>query len=154
MTRQDQEFEVEYGYWIETMLNSFWRRIDVCINISLIILGTSVAASLHVDMIIGLLVALFAAINVVIQPLKKAIQANAQSDQFSDILDRMDRLSDEELSSAVKAIRNTNSDEIGILTPLAYNRAAIRLGLKPDHEYRLLNRLAGHFIGDVPESRP
>ncbi|PMJ92839.1 hypothetical protein [Vibrio sp. 10N.261.55.A7] len=151
MDRQDQEFTAEYSSCTEEMLNVFWRRIDVCINIALIMLGTSIVATFGLDIFVGFLVAFLAAINVVIQPLKKAICADAQSGRFRDIINRKHKLNDDELIEALTSVRDTNSGEIGMLKPLAYNRAAIRMGLKPNHSYTFINRIAGLFIGDTPE---
>lgn len=154
MSRADKEFQVEYSYWLEYMLYTFWRRVDVCINISLIVLGTSAVATFSISTLIGLAVALLAAINVVVQPLRKSMIACAQSAKFSQLLNDMSSLSDEELSRSMSALRETNSDVVGMLVPLAYNRAAICTDLKPTHVYTKLNKLAGHFIGDLPDSRP
>lgn len=151
MTRANNEFQVEYSFWLEHMLNTFWRRVDACINIALIVLGTSIAATLNIDIFIGLSVALLAAINVVVQPLRKAISANVQSDNYSDVLRKMRNLTDDELSSELQALKATNSDQVGAIVPLAYNRAAIRMDLTPNYPYNRLNKMVGHFIGDIPE---
>lgn len=153
MTTKISEFEIEYAYWLEDMHNAFWRRIDACINIALIILGTSVAASLNVDVFIGLAIALLAAINVVVQPLKKSLNARNQSKKYIEIMDGYDSLSPEQLREKIETYSEHSSDNVGMLTALAYNRAAIVLKLKPSKKYTFSNRLAGYFIGDLPESR-
>ncbi|MFA0085372.1 hypothetical protein [Vibrio sp. 10N.261.51.F12] len=153
MTRHDQEFQVEYAYWLEHMLNTFWRRVDACINIALIVLGTSIAATLNIDIFIGLSVAILAAINVVIQPLRKAISADTQANKYSEILATMHTLKDNELGNHIAALRETNSEQVGMLIPLAFNRAAIKMQMTPNYEYTLVNRAAGHFIGDTPTNK-
>lgn len=154
MTTKISKFDIEYTYWLEEMHDTFWRRVDVTINIALIVLGTSVAASLQLDFLVGLAVAIIAAINVVIQPLKKSLQARSQAKKFGKLLDVMDELEAKEFNEMVNINSENSSDAIGALADLAYNRAAIRLKLKPTNKYTVFHKLAGHFIGDLPESRP
>ena len=154
MTMKISEFDIEYAYWLEDMHNAFWRRIDACINITLIVLGTSVAASLSLDFAIGLSVALLAAINVVVQPLKKSLHARSQASKLSKLLDSKHTMSDETLSEILEGICEHSSDEVGMLTPLAFNQAAIILKKRPTKKYSLLNKLAGHFVGNLPASKP
>ncbi|WP_240205669.1 hypothetical protein [Vibrio sp. CyArs1] len=154
MTTKISKFDIEYSFWLEEMHYTFWRRVDASINIALIILGTSVAASLQLDFLVGLAVAILAAINVVIQPLKKSMQARSQAEKFGKLLSVMDDHEAKEFNNMVHTASEHSSDPLGAITALAFNRAAIRLGLKPNYEYTFINKLVGHFIGDLPDSRP
>lgn len=154
MTTKISKFDIEYTYWLEDMHDTFWRRIDSSINIALIVLGTSVAASLQLDLLVGLSIAIIAAINVVVQPLRKSLQARSQTEKFGKLLNVMDNTEAEEFNKMVSVNSENSSDVIGALAALAYNRTAIRLELKPNHEYTLFDKLVGRFIGDLPESRP
>lgn len=154
MTIKISEFDIQYAYWLEDMHDAFWRRVDACINIALIVLGTSVAASLSLDFAIGLSVALLAAINVVVQPLKKSIHARSQASKFSKLLDSKQSMNADVLSEKFEEISEHNSDELGMLTSLAFNQAAIILKKRPTKKYSLLNKMAGHFVGNLPASKP
>ncbi len=154
MTIKISEFDIQYAYWLEDMHDAFWRRVDACINIALIVLGTSVAASLSLDFAIGLSVALLAAINVVVQPLKKSIHARSQASKISKLLDSKHSMNADVLSEKFEEISEHSSDELGMLTSLAYNQAAIILKKRPAKKYSLLNKMAGHFIGNLPASKP
>ncbi|MFV0575975.1 MAG: hypothetical protein ACK5NC_11275 [Vibrio sp.] len=153
MNRDNQEFKLEYSYWIEKMHATFWGRVDTANNIALIILGCAVVATWEINEIIGLLVAIISAINVVIQPVKKSMIAKEQAFKFSRIITQLDTLSDAELCERMEAIADNNCDVVGMIEPLAFNRAAIVLDLVPTQKYSLLNKLAGHFIGDLPDNK-
>lgn len=153
MAARISEFEIQYAYWLEDMQYTFWRRIDAFINIALIVLGAAVTATLDIDVVIGLTVAMLAAINVVIQPLRKAINARTQATRYSKILDSLEKFADDELQKEIDFCSENNSDEIGTVTSLAYNQAAISMNKRPTKRYHLGHKLIGLFIGHLPESQ-
>lgn len=140
----DKEFTTHYSYWIEKMHATFWGRVDACFNIALIVLGCAVVSQLNIDIFTGLAVTLISAFNVVVQPSRKCWNAKQQVKHYESLIHG--KVTHEEL----QLIQHEDSDVIGSIEPLAFNRAAIALNREPTRSYNLCNKLAGLFIGDTP----
>lgn len=129
MQRFQIEFDVHYGYWYNTLCESFYRRMDFACNLVQLVGGSVAAAgvvSAHAWLVSasGIALAICAALSLAMQPAVKAERHCHHKAAWLDLQGAMAGMSDVDLLSATA---EKKKGDIGMITlNLPASNAAMR----------------------------
>ncbi|MGF1717855.1 hypothetical protein L4D08_23625 [Photobacterium chitinilyticum] len=127
MSIYDTQLKIRYSNRIEQMNACFYSRLDKTMTILLIFLGSAIAGGTQFSYVIGLAIALVAAIRHTLQPAVKSIHSQYQHKQYLDLLTEQPS-SDDELLTKYKALQGKDTAVLQIFDSAAHVRAGIELG--------------------------
>ncbi|MDE1555367.1 MULTISPECIES: hypothetical protein [Comamonas] len=132
MQRYQIEFDVHYGYWYNTLCESFYRRVDFGCNLVQLTGGSVAAAGVIASYpwlvgFSGIALALCAAFSLAMQPAVKAERHCQIKSSWLDLQASMPMLSDAELLAKVAEKKKSDLGMLSMNLP-ASNAAMRSLG--------------------------
>lgn len=132
MERYQLEFDVHYGYWYNTLCESFYRRVDFACNLVQLTGGSVAAAGViasHPWLVgsSGIALAMCAALSLAMQPAVKAERHCQIKSSWLDLQAQLPALSDAELISALSEKKKADLGMLSLNLP-ASNAAMRSLG--------------------------
>ncbi|KLV07986.1 hypothetical protein C9I92_15170 [Photobacterium ganghwense] len=127
MSRHDTQFKIRYSNRLEQMNACFYSRLDSAMSILQIFLGSAVVSSTQFNTVIGLFIALIAAITHTVKPAIKAIHSEYQHKKYVELLTQ-EPTCDDALLAQYKTIQSQDNAVLQIFDSAAYVRAGIELG--------------------------
>lgn len=132
MQRYQIEFDVHYGYWYNTLCESFYRRVDFGCNLVQLTGGSVAAAGVIASFpwlvgLSGVALALCAAFSLAMQPAVKAERHCQIKSAWLDLQASMPTMSDTELLAALAQKKKADLGMLSLNLP-ASNAAMRSLG--------------------------
>jgi hypothetical protein len=144
--------DLQYSYWYEFYLKTFWDRVDKGINILLLALSYSIVTT-DVASFTAILIALLSAINIVLQPGRESLSAKLQAGKYQALIRKvaLNRLTEAQLNHRLSDLHDSDHNDILGVEELACNRAHLSLGREPIiAHYTLANKIVSILVGDMP----
>lgn len=149
MNLHELQFQIRYSFHLETMQAVLCGRIDRLLCIGQIFLGSMCAAFTAIAPVMGVLIALLAAVAMVCQFAAKGVRAEHQAAQLKPLL--TSNLSASELEQQFTAIQENDSEVFGALRNAAHMRATIAMGLTDDgYQLTRFEKVMAWLAGDLP----
>ena len=131
--RNDDLFDLEYGYWFNLSNERFYRRLDTMLNLAQLVGGSAAAlAALQKEpqavVFAGISLAVCAAVALVVQPGIKAEQHRACKAQWRAIKGGAVTLSDDALHRAVTDLQGGGPLGLAALSVPSFNAAVCATG--------------------------
>ncbi|MGF7454335.1 hypothetical protein [Pasteurella bettyae] len=153
--RNDLVFELYYSYNLENLYYHLNNRLNKLLITIQLLLSSAVFGDLsqyfpdlHLNIIIGLILATFSALSLVYNFGEKAALSQAAKAQYQPLLKRYSIMTDEELNQALIVSDSLNAHITGALTEIAYKRTAIQLGLTDDSKLSCYQSFIAKFCGE------
>lgn len=153
--RNDLVFELYYSYNLENLHYHFNNRVNKLLITIQLLLSSAVFGdlsqyfpNLHLNIIIGLILAILSALSLVYGFGEKAALSQATKAQYQPLLKRYAIMTDEELIQELIASDSSNSNITGALTDIAYKRSAIQLNLEDNTKLGCYKSIVAWFCGE------
>ncbi|ORF05840.1 hypothetical protein BGI03_09285 [Snodgrassella alvi] len=154
------KFEVIYSFCYEKVMYKFLGRMDKLASFILMITGMSVIATTWNGVILGSIVAIVTALQLVYSPGSKSQSAKGVYQKYYSMYIHFDEMDNEVIKNKLLNLSENETDEIGFLSHPARLAALAMLSWTPESEYseepRKLTKLeyfAALFAGELPEYR-
>jgi len=154
------KFEVIYSFCYEKVMYKFLGRMDKLASFILMITGMSVIATTWNGAILGSIVAIVTALQLVYSPGSKSQSAKGVYQKYYSMYIHFDEMDNEVIKNKLLNLSENETDEIGFLSHPAHLAALAMLSWTPDsknsEEPRKLTKLeyfAALFAGELPEYR-
>ena len=105
MTRQDSLYQIYYSYLLHRSFATLTGRIDKFITFLLLLLGSSVMASMGNSMLIGLLIAGIAAIQNAFKPSSSSEACKVQASRYLNLYTEHEVLNNDEVTELKLSIQ-------------------------------------------------
>ena len=158
--RIDLKFQVVYSFCYEKVMYKFLGRMDKLASFILMITGMSVIATTWNGVILGSIVAIVTALQLVYSPGSKSQSAKGVYQKYYSMYIHFDEMDNEVIKNKLLNLSENETDEIGFLSHPARLAALAMLSWTPESEYseepRKLTKLeyfAALFAGELPEYR-
>ncbi|MCB2249439.1 hypothetical protein KTQ81_21710 [Salmonella enterica subsp. diarizonae] len=154
MNREDIVFRIHYSYFIEEMHARLFNRLDRWIAFILILLGSSVFASIGNPVYIGAIVVVLSAFGFIWQFPRSAANCENQARAMKRLINTANTLDDAELLSAFTILQDGDTPAIGYLRDPAHKRALIATGHQVEASETHLSacsKLISFLSGDCPK---
>lgn len=158
--RIDLKFQVVYSFCYEKVMYKFLGRMDKLASFILMITGMSVIATTWNGVILGSIVAIVTALQLVYSPGSKSQSAKGVYQKYYSMYIHFDEMDNEVIKHKLLNLSENETDEIGFLSHPARLAALAMLSWTPESEYseepRKLTKLeyfAALFAGELPEYR-
>lgn len=115
--RSDMEYEINYSIRLLTLHCNFCRNADTLMN-AITLLGLTSAVGSFMDKspffagLAGVLLAVVAAIQILLKPSEKKVEARFRKQLYSELKVNWHKLSDQELDSELAKLHGTDLNEI------------------------------------------
>jgi hypothetical protein len=154
MSREELIRQTYYSFFYETMLSTFYGRVDRILNFVLLLLGSAVFASFGDPIFIGAVIAVVSSVLFVWQPAKSALLCDIQAKKMKSLIYAHVKMDDDLFHQQYREVQETDSPNIGALRDPAMKRAYIATA--HDDESRKIKlsayqRLLSHLAGDCPK---
>tara|TARA_B100000678_G_C18173263_1_gene488073 strand:- start:566 stop:958 length:393 start_codon:yes stop_codon:yes gene_type:complete len=121
----------------------------------MVFLGSAVFSGLHGQYWVGVVIVLIPALQLVYRFGEVAGQAGSQKHRYSSLMNRMNRMDDEELIDAFIRTQERDTRPLGSILNLAYNKACyMRDQADCCRDLTALEKCVGFFVGAHPCTRP
>ena len=154
------KFEVIYSFCYEKVMYKFLGRMDKLASFILMITGMSVIATTWNGVILGSIVAIVTALQLVYSPGSKSQSAKGVYQKYYSMYIHFDEMDNEVIKNKLLNLSENETDEIGFLSYPARLAALAMLSCTPESGYseepRKLTKLeyfAALFAGELPEYR-
>lgn len=154
MNREELIRRTHYSFFLETMLTTFYGRIDRILTFTQLLLGSAVFASFGNPVVIGAAVAVISALSFTWQPAKSALLCDIQAKKMKAILNICEQLDDDAFHREYMKAEEGDSPCVGALRDPALKRAYIVLANSEEARKIKLTpfqSLLAHFSGDRPK---
>ena len=154
------KFEVIYSFCYEKVMYKFLGRMDKLASFILMITGMSVIATTWNGVILGSIVTIVTALQLVYSPGSKSQSAKGVYQKYYSMYIHFNEMDNEVIKNKLLNLSENETDEIGFLSHPARLAALAMLSWTPESEYseepRKLTKLeyfAALFAGELPEYR-
>lgn len=154
MNREDLIFRTYYSFYLETMLATFYGRLDRMLAFIQILLGSAVLASVGFSVVVGAVITAASAMSLIWQPAKSAMLCDIQAKKMKTLINTYEQMDDETFRQAYLKAEEADSPCIGYLRDPAMKRTHIRFDNKVAAKRIKLTRfqsLLSHLAGDLPK---
>ena len=158
--KNDLKFEVVYSLCYEKVMYKFLGRMDKLASFILMITGMSVIATTWNGVILGSIVAVVTALQLVYSPGSKSQSAKGVYQKYYSMYIHFDEMDNEVIKNKLLNLSENETDEIGFLSHPARLAALAMLSWTPESDYSeeprkltKLEYLAALFAGELPEYR-
>lgn len=127
MSRQESAYQIYYSHLLHRPFGILAGRIDKSMTFILLLLGSSVMASIGDPVAVGFIIATIASMQTAFKPAALSESARMQSIKYLNLFARTETLSDEQILSQITETQDNDCPVWGTIENIAEYRADITL---------------------------